>query len=211
MPEGMQDKDQGKTTNQDDPTSQGKTTDQDKTTDAGKTISTGGLTDDAGDGGGQPKPGPPEKYDFKIPDGQEPSPVLEEFSGVARELGLPQDAAQKLLDLHSKVITANIESAVSAHETQMAEWTKQSQNDKEIGGANLVASAAAAKVALDRMGTPQLVELLDGTGLGNHPEVLRFFSRVGKALSEDQLHGKPKADTGDLLSRIYTKTAALDK
>ncbi|MEI6907818.1 peptidase, partial [Klebsiella pneumoniae] len=34
-------------------------------------------------------------------------------------------------------------------------------------------------------GTPELKEYLNGTGLGNHPELVKAFIKVGKAMSED--------------------------
>ena len=46
---------------------------------------------------------------------------------------------------------------------------------------------ASAVKALDTFGTPELVELLDTYGIGNNPEMIRFFKRVGEATGEDKI------------------------
>ena len=40
---------------------------------------------------------------------------------------------------------------------------------------------------LDAFATPEFRQLLEQTGMGNHPEVIRTFYRAGKAISEDGL------------------------
>ncbi len=49
--------------------------------------------------------GAPEKYEFKAPDGREyDAEVLNNFSEVAKDLNLSQDAAQKLLDKMAPIV-----------------------------------------------------------------------------------------------------------
>ena len=55
-----------------------------------------------------------------------------------------------------------------------------------LDGSRLKATIEAAGKAIDRFGTPGLREVLNFTGAGNHPEVVRFFARIGRAISEDQ-------------------------
>ena len=42
-----------------------------------------------------------------------------------------------------------------------------------------------ARKAVEQFGTPELRTLLDESGLGSHPEVVRFFYRAGKAIGDD--------------------------
>jgi hypothetical protein len=129
--------------------------------------------------GGKPA-APAAKYaDFHLPAGVTLDPELTaEFEALAQELALPQDAAQRLVDMHA--------SRMQTHQSaNHAKWQHQSRNDAEIGGANLSRTIAVANRALDRFGTPQLRSALSETGIGNHPEFIRFVHRVGKALSED--------------------------
>ena len=39
--------------------------------------------------------------------------------------------------------------------------------------------------ARDTFGTPELAKFLDDTRIGNKVEVVKFFAKVGKAMSED--------------------------
>jgi hypothetical protein len=44
-----------------------------------------------------------------------------------------------------------------------------------------------AKRAFAQFASPELSQLMDESGLGNHPEMLRAFSKVGEILGEDSL------------------------
>ena len=144
--------------------------------------------------------GAPDKYEFNskvadAPDELDPE-VLTAFGDVAKELNLPQDAAQKVLDKVAPVIQARQAKAIE--ETQV-EWANQSKSDEEFGGESLTDNLNVAKASLDTFGTKALKSLLQETGLGNHPEVIRFMYRAGKAISEDSYVGNsqganPKGD-----------------
>jgi len=136
------------------------------------------------------KEGAPEKYEFndKVADAPEvlDPDVLTAFGEVAKELDLPQEAAQKVLDKVAPVIQARQAAQV---EQARIEWAESSQSDAEFGGENLNANLEVAKSALDAFGTDPLKQLLSESGLGNHPEVIRFMYRAGKAISEDSYVG----------------------
>ena len=130
------------------------------------------------------KPVAPEKYEFKAPDGREfDGETIAAYSEVARELGLSQDAAQKLLDRMGPQMAQRQEAQIQAVRD---EWTKSATSDREFGGPALAENLSVAKKALDAFGTPELRDLLNTSGLGNHPEVIRLFFRAGKAISEDR-------------------------
>ena len=136
------------------------------------------------------KEGAPETYEFndKVADAPEEldPEVLTAFGEVAKELDLPQDAAQKVLDKVAPVIQARQAEQVEKART---EWAQKSQSDNEFGGENLSANLETAKTALNAFGTDSFKELLSESGLGNHPEVIRFMYRAGKAISEDSYVG----------------------
>ena len=62
-------------------------------------------------------------------------------------------------------------------------------SDDEFGGETFDANLKVAKSALDAFGTDPFKQLLSESGLGNHPEVIRFMYRAGKAISEDSYVG----------------------
>jgi hypothetical protein len=131
---------------------------------------------------GKPVVTVPEQYaDFTTPEGYSLGEIGEEFKAVAKELGLTQDQAQKLIDLDVKRSTAH-ENAV---QVASAAWLAETKADKEFGGDALAENVAVAQKAINAFGTPALKDLLQKTGLGNHPEVIRAFYRAGKTISED--------------------------
>lgn len=154
--------------------------------------------------------GAPEAYaDFTLPEGAAINPeVVDELKAFAKEKNLTQEEAQKLVDLGVK----NAQGATAALDTKIEqvrrEWNEASRVDKEIGGDKLDENRAVAKRALDTFGTPELSKFLEETKLGDHPEVLRAFFRVGQAISEDRLVAGAKAPAGkDGLAKLYPSMA----
>ena len=134
--------------------------------------------------------GAPETYEFNTKitdDSSELDPeVVTAFGEVAKDLALPQDAAQKVLDKVAPVIQAK---QAKVLEQVKLEWANDSQADKEFGGENLAENLNVAKQALDAFGSDSLKSLLHETGFGNHPEIIRFMYKAGKAISEDSYVG----------------------
>lgn len=160
--------------------------------------------------GGTPQ-GAPVTYEFKQPETglQLEGATLEEFAGVARELGLTNEGANKVAEL----FRSRFEAENLARVDSMAqEWATQTKSDREIGGAHLPETLTAARKALT-LGAPEFAKLLapiseGGTGIGAHPEVIRFLARVGKALGEDKFVAAKGAATtpampGDFARRLY--------
>lgn len=130
--------------------------------------------------------GAPEKYEFQAGEGVElDSEALKDFEPVARELNLTNEQAQKLVDAYPKILAGVQQRQTEAWQAQTEQWAADVKADKEVGGDKLTANLSAAQRALDQFGTPELREYLDGTGLGNHPELVKAFIKVGKAMSED--------------------------
>lgn len=128
--------------------------------------------------------GAPEKYEnFKGEDGVEfDAEQLKGFTDVARELGLSQEKAQKLfgamMPTARDYLTQNLQA-------QTKEWAKATMSDPEVGGADFKAKQGVASAAYKQWATPELRNLLNSAGLGNHPEVVRLFYRIGKGMQQD--------------------------
>lgn len=134
----------------------------------------------------QKQEGAPEKYEFQAGEGVElDAEALKDFEPVARELNLTNEQAQKLVDAYPKILAGVQQRQADAWQAQTEEWAATVKADKEIGGDKLTANLGVAQRALDTFGTPALKEYLNGTGLGNHPELVKAFVKVGKAMSED--------------------------
>ena len=135
----------------------------------------------------QKQEGAPEKYEFKPAEGQElDTAALEQFEPIARELNLSNEQAQKMVDLYgTKILPMVQQQQAEAWQKTTEQWAADVKADKEIGGDKLTANLSAAQRALDLFGSPALKEYLEGTGLGNHPELVKTFIKIGKAMSED--------------------------
>ncbi|EAW6820244.1 peptidase [Salmonella enterica subsp. enterica serovar Typhimurium] len=135
----------------------------------------------------QKQEGAPEKYEFKPSEGQElDTGALEQFEPIARELNLTNEQAQKMVDLYgTKIMPMVQQQQAEAWQKTTEQWAADVKADKDIGGDKLTANLSAAQRALAQFGTPELKEYLEGTGLGNHPELVKTFIKIGKAMSED--------------------------
>jgi hypothetical protein len=140
-------------------------------------------------------------YKFDVPEGVTLNEGdLKQFTEIAKELKLPQDQASKLVGL----AIAREQARAEAFVKQVQTWADEVKADKELGTDE---SIATAKKAID-LGPPELKELLNSTGLGNHPVVVRWALSVGKALSEDKfIAGKDggNAQPKTLEERLYGK------
>lgn len=140
---------------------------------------------------------PTEYTEFTMPEGMEPdTELLESFTEVAKANELSQETAQSLVDWYAKF-------QQDSHNAQMEVWTKttedwrtHSEGDKEFGGRDFKENLGLANKFLSKYGTPELMEALAATGVGNHPEFIRVFVRAGKALSEDKLEFGSPVDSG---------------
>lgn len=123
---------------------------------------------------------------FTMPDGFEPNAdLVGKFSPLAKEIGLSQAGAQKVVDLFNE----HQQAAYQQFSEQVENWGKETQADKEYGGAAYAENIAVAKEAIKEFGSPELINLLNTSGYGNHPELVRFAYRVGKAFGEAKTRG----------------------
>lgn len=148
--------------------------------------------------------GAPERYDFKAGEGVSyDAAVIDAYSEVAKELNLSQDNAQKVLDKMAPVIAARQSEQIAALH---ADWANSSKADKEFGGEKLAENLGTAKKAMDAFATPELRTLLNDTGLGNHPEVIRMFYRAGKSISEDSFVAGRATSAKSAADVLYDKS-----
>lgn len=143
----------------------------------------------------------PESYDLQMPDGIELDKAsADEFTTIAKELKLDQAAAQKLADIAAKQAQRQVE----AHTRLVESWVESVKADKDIGGDKLEENLGIARKALDTFGTPELRDVLNASGLGNHPEVIKAFVKAGKAISEDKfVAGAPKGNDTDPARKLF--------
>jgi hypothetical protein len=164
----------------------------------------------ANDAGNEGSDLPPDTYaDFVMPEGVElDEAALAEASPLFKELGLSQEKAQQVVDLYAKQVQAGSLKQTETFNQLMNDWREQSKNDKEFGGDKYDENVKVAQSAINKYGTPELKQLLNDHGVGNHPEMVRFMVRVGQTLGED-VPGSTGAVTSkaeDRVSILYPKT-----
>lgn len=135
----------------------------------------------------------PDKYDLSAGEGVAlDTDALAIAEPIFRELGLSNDKAQKLTDAYAQIVGKVTERVQGDQSALIAEqrkaWAAEAQADEEIGGKHWQDSISASAKALDALGAPAgspFRQLLDDSGLGNHPEMIRMFVKIGKAVGED--------------------------
>lgn len=193
----------------------------------GDTSIAGGAGGDKEGGEGKPEPtdvlGAPEAYDVKVPEALAEkgmtfdSEVFGLVEPALRDLNLSNKAAQALTDVYAeKVVPALVkrgeEQAKAAQDTAAAalrkEWAEAARADEEIGGVNFDKTVDACAQVWDKFGIKPdtgIRQLLNESGLGNHPDMLRFLSRVAKVTGEGKFVPADGAgsDTRPIWDRVY--------
>lgn len=139
----------------------------------------------AEEGGEKPAP-----IEIKLPEGVEADETLvDALKGAAKD----SESAQKLVDAYVAAQKASVEKQQEAHQAQVKAWAEELRADKEFGGANFDGNVKAAQAAVRRFGSPALTQFFNNSGLGNHPEIVKFCAAIGKAIAEDSVAGTSSA------------------
>jgi len=130
----------------------------------------------------------PEKYDLKVPDGSLLAPArLEKIAAYAKAQGLSQEAAQALVEREHEAVAEH----AAAQEQQLKDaskaWADAAVKDPEIGGEGLAKNLELSKRVYERFGSKALMDMLEQSGLANHPEVVRLGVKLGKAMGDDAI------------------------
>jgi len=109
---------------------------------------------------------------------------LDGFRDFAYDTGLTQEQANNILNMYSDIQEEEENNHNDAIEELRTTSTMALQKE---WGKNFDGKMDYAKRAFAQFATPELSQLMDKTGLGNHPEMLRTFAKVGEILGEDSL------------------------
>lgn len=140
------------------------------------------------------KPAEEVKYELKLPEGSLLDQArIKEVEDYAKSKNISPDVAQEILERESNSIAAFHQAQQEQIKQETTKWFEASKTDKEVGGAHFTESAEFAKRTIEKFGTPELKKALNETGLGNHPEALRVFARIGKELFKNDEFVRPGA------------------
>lgn len=124
----------------------------------------------------------PESYVLDLPNFQGSPEDLQFIADMAQQSGLPAKEASEFLR------RSEIYQTILQEKTAEA-WVEASRIDPEFGGAQFDANLAVAKRGYNMFASDELKSILEQTGYGNHPEVLRLFHKIGKLTGEDNIVG----------------------
>lgn len=155
-----------------------------------------------GDKSAEPKPAEgekpaekviPEKYDFKLPDGMKlDEKVSTELQTKFKEIGLTQEQAQGLIDMHAKNLTEAAEAPYKAYDTMRKGWVDAVLADTDLSANGAMKPEVKASIGrmYDSLGNPKLVgefkEAMDMTGVGDNPAFVKMLFNLSKHFAEGQ-------------------------
>jgi hypothetical protein len=131
--------------------------------------------------------------EIKLPEGQD---LIPEFKELAIKEKFNQQQTQALIDLKAKLDEKTAQDN-QAHFNEVVENLRKETEEKF--GTNLkkeMSYAARGMNLLNKDEQTELKEILKVSGIGNHHLLVKMFSEVGKALSEDKfVEGKTSKKT----------------
>jgi len=151
-------------------------------------------------------------YDpFVLPEGLAfKDETLGEYTSLLAEFKAPQELGQKLVDMHVQQVQQAVES-VNAHYQKHWQDTQQSWRQEILGAKD---SQTVLSDAIGFLNAPfcgneteraEFRQLMDKTGWGNNPVMVRFFARLGKQfLHEDSKAVPAGASAPQTKSRLDT-------
>lgn len=142
-------------------------------------------------------PASPEDYKIEFaPDTMVDETLLGRFQSWAHENKISLESATQLAkDYETMIKQQNMslpERQAAAIQEQGQAWMRELQDDKELGGPNWGKTKHNIDAAMKQYGTDELRQMLDSTGLGNHPALVKTMAQIGKDLAEPTfVRGEP--------------------
>jgi len=108
----------------------------------------------------------------------------ENYRQFAHQLGLNNQQAETIFQAYQQDIAEREEASQQQFEqfevdnlsTLQQEWGDEFNHNLEM-----------ARRAFMNFATPEAVKVIEETGMGNHPELLKVFARIGEVLAEDSV------------------------
>lgn len=126
--------------------------------------------------------------DFPLPEGAEiDEESMTSFIDLVNTEHVSKETAEKFLAMHNSLLEKASEQISQTYESMQTQWQTEARNDPEIGGAKLAPALAQVKQMIMEVSGPDadaVFEALDLTGGGNHPALIKLFSRLARNFSE---------------------------
>lgn len=150
---------------------------------------------------GQNMPAVPEKYDYEIPDSWDEA-YKEQVESIAKAHKLTNEQMQAFA-LHAK---KEHERFMQARQDNMDKWAKELKQDPDFAGENFQVSVQYAVKGLAHIDPKgELAQVLEQSGYGSHPAVVRAMYKIGKMLDNNSIvkGGTRSAGEVPLWDKLY--------
>ena len=136
---------------------------------------------------------------------------MEKATPIFKELGLSQDAAQKLVDFYNDQAQATTK-LVNDMRAEWREATNKLPEVAEKGSDAATALMGRAKATLfenDPKGQKAFDDAMNLTGAGDHPDIVRAWLRVAARITEGtHVSGKGPSDQGQTAPNAKARPSA---
>lgn len=128
-----------------------------------------------------------DKYELALPQDAKVDPnMLKGFKDLAHKAGILPSQAEQLVAWFQGEQTNGMK---AYQDSQVAQVEKGLTDLKAEWGQGYDKKVQQAHLAVREFGDEKLGEYLDKTGIGNDPQLIRLFAKIGESLGEDKLKG----------------------
>lgn len=154
----------------------------------------------------------PEDFSVPVPEGAEAfAGEFEKFSAdmdgwlKANPNATAREALAEAASRQARMAGESQAAVMQQHADQLGAWEAELKADKDFGGEAFDANVGLAIKGLDAVGSPALRQVLDQTGMGSHPEVVRAFKKVGELVADAPFAtaAQPAQSAKSLGERMY--------
>ena len=140
--------------------------------------------------GESPKPDSPEGYLIEIPEGGEEYKALSDpFRKAAFEAGLNQQQVTALSGMWHQVVAEHEADSLQTAQSRSRQTEKALRTE---WGGDYEKNLALSKRGLKKLGDPEFQKLVETSGFGDLPEVIRFCLKADRLMGEDSyVEGAP--------------------
>jgi len=122
--------------------------------------------------------------------------MADNFRNQAYQLGLSQKQASELMNWYSEVQSGVDSSDDEDFASEQVQWVADLQKE---WGDSYIKNTKLAERAFRQFGSEDALEVMNATGLGSHPALVKMFSQIGQFLAEDgQLTGNQQGRIGGI-------------
>lgn len=156
-------------------------------------------------------PAADEPFSVKAPEGAEAYQAdFDKFAGdmdgwlKANPNASAREALAEAAARQAKLVGESQAQAMAQRDQQISAWGDELKADKDFGGEAFDKNVATAIKGLEAVGSPELRQMLDQTGLGSHPEIVRAFKKVGELVADAPFAtGAQPAQSASPAARMY--------